>query len=203
MISSSGIPAVVPPGRLAEPGQPVLPLADGLELRPWQLTDADADALLTAGQDPDISRWNLFSVADRAEARTRIERLHARRRAETGAIWAIAPQGGAAVGLAGLNAVDLAAGTAEVLYWVLPPARGTGLAVRAARRLSRWALDDLGLHRLVLCHSVANPASCRVAEKAGFRYEGTQRSALLHADGWHDQHLHARVAGDPAPPDPA
>ncbi|MGV9929343.1 GNAT family N-acetyltransferase [Streptomyces olivaceoviridis] len=197
MISSFGIPAVVPPGRLAEPGQPVLPLADGLELRPWQLTDADADALLTAGQDPDISRWNLFSVADRAEARARIERLHARRRAETGAIWAIAPHGGAAVGLAGLNAVDLAAGTAEVLYWVLPPARGTGLAVRAARRLSRWALDDLGLHRLALCHSVANPASCRVAEKAGFRYEGTQRSALLHADGWHDQHLHARVAGDP------
>ncbi|CAM5701030.1 MULTISPECIES: GNAT family N-acetyltransferase [Streptomyces] len=197
MISSSGIPAVVPPGRLAEPDQPVLPLADGLELRPWQPTDADADALLTAGQDPDISRWNLFSVADRAEAGERIERLHARRRAETGAIWAIAPHGGAAVGLAGLNAVDLAAGTAEVLYWVLPPARGTGLAVRAARRLSLWALDDLGLHRLVLCHSVANPASCRVAEKAGFRYEGTQRSALLHADGWHDQHLHARVAGDP------
>ncbi|WP_030986861.1 GNAT family N-acetyltransferase [Streptomyces sp. NRRL WC-3744] len=197
MISSSGIPAVVPPGRLAGPDQPVLPLAGGLELRPWLLTEADADALLTAGQDPDISRWNLFSVADRADARARIERLHARRLAETGAIWAIAPHGGAAVGLAGLNAVDLAAGTAEVLYWVLPAARGTGLAVQAARRLSRWALDDLGLHRLILCHSVANPASCRVAEKAGFGYEGTQRSALLHADGWHDQHLHARVAGDP------
>ncbi|MEV5149529.1 GNAT family N-acetyltransferase [Streptomyces sp. NPDC052727] len=197
MISSSGIPAVVPPGRLAESDQPVLPLDGGLELRPWQLTDADADALLAAGQDPDISRWNLFSLADRAEARARIERIHARRRAETGAIWAIAPRGGAAVGLAGLNDVDLAAGTAEILYWVLPPARGTGLAVQAARRLSRWALDDLGLHRLILCHSVANPASCRVAEKAGFSYEGTQRSALLHADGWHDQHLHARVATDP------
>ncbi|MET8772460.1 GNAT family N-acetyltransferase [Streptomyces sp. NPDC004658] len=197
MISSSGIPAVVPPGRLAEPDQPVLPLPGGLALRPWQSTDADADALLTAGQDPDITRWNLFRVADRAEARARIERMHARRRAETGAVWAIAPDGGAPVGLAGLDDVDLAAGTAEILYWVLPAARGTGLAAQAARRLSRWAMDDLGLHRLILCHSLANPASCRVAEKAGFGYEGTQRSALLHADGWHDQHLHARVAGDP------
>ncbi|WP_225825837.1 GNAT family N-acetyltransferase [Streptomyces naphthomycinicus] len=197
MINSSGIPAVVPAGRLADPDQPVLPLAGGLELRPWRLDDADADALHTAGRDPAISHWNLFSVGSRDEARARIERLHARRRAETGAIWAIAACGGAPVGLAGLNDVDLAGGTAEVVYWVLPEARGGGIAVAAARRLSRWALDDLGLHRLTLCHSTANPASCRVAEKAGYAAEGTRRSSLLHTDGWHDQHVHARVAGDP------
>ncbi|MFI2759176.1 GNAT family N-acetyltransferase [Streptomyces echinatus] len=198
MINSSGIPAVVPAGRLADRDQPVLPLPGGLELRPWRLDDADADALHTAGQDPAISRWNLFTVAGRDEARARIERLHARRRAETGAIWAVAPTGGAAVGLAGLNDVDLAGGTAGVVYWVLPEGRGRGIAVAATRRLSGWALDELGLHRLVLCHSTANPASCRVAEKAGYTAEGTHRSALLHADGWHDQHVHARVAGDPA-----
>ncbi len=70
------------------------------------------------------------------------------------------------------------------------------MAVEAVRRLSAWALDDLGLHRLRLCHSVANPASCRVAEKAGYSFEGTMRGALLHADGWHDEHLHALVRGD-------
>ncbi|MBL1084389.1 GNAT family N-acetyltransferase [Streptomyces actinomycinicus] len=198
MINTPGIPAVVPAGRLADHDQAVLPLPGGLELRPWRLDDADADALHSAGQDPAISHWNLFSVGSRDEARARIGRLHARRQAETGVIWAVAPTGGAAVGLAGLNDVDLAGGTAEVVYWVLPEARGGGLAVAATRRLSRWALDDLGLHRLTLCHSTANPASCRVAEKAGYTAEGTLRSALLHADGWHDQHVHARVAGDPA-----
>lgn len=25
----------------------------------------------------------------------------------------------------------------------------------------------------------------------GFTLEGTMRSALLHEDGWHDEHLHA------------
>ncbi|MGW3354596.1 GNAT family N-acetyltransferase [Streptomyces bungoensis] len=197
MISGPGIPDAVPAGRLADGEQPVLALPGGLELRPWRLDDADADSLLAAGQDPSISRWNLFTVADRPEARARIERLHARRHAETGVIWAVAPPGAAALGLAGLNDVDLAGGTAEVVYWVLPRARGNGVAVAAARRLSRWALDELGLHRLGLYHSTANPASCRVAEKAGFRHEGTLRSAQPHTDGRHDLHLHARVAGDP------
>ena len=35
-----------------------------------------------------------------------------------------------------------------------------------------------------------------MAAKAGFALEGTKRSALLHADGWHDMHLHARIRGD-------
>ncbi|MFG2357073.1 GNAT family N-acetyltransferase [Streptomyces sp. NPDC048521] len=195
MISSTGIPDVVPAGRMAYHGQPVLGLPDGRELRPWR--PDDADPLLAAGQDPAIRRWNLFTVADRAEARTRIARMHERWRAETGAVWAVARPGGPAVGLIGLNDVDLAGGAAELVYWLLPEARGGGVAVEAARRLSRWALDELGLHRVRLCHSTANPVSCRVAEKAGFTFEGTQRGALLHADGWHDQHLHARVAGDP------
>jgi len=81
-------------------------------------------------------------------------------------------------------------------YWVTAAARGRGTAVRAAVALSRWALDDLGLHRLDLQHAVANTGSCRVADKAGYAYEATLRSSVLHADGWHDMHVHARIAGD-------
>ncbi|ANP51208.1 RimJ/RimL family protein N-acetyltransferase [Streptomyces griseochromogenes] len=195
MIFDHGIPDVVPAGRMADRDQPVLALPGGLELRPWRTDDADADALLAGGQDPAIRQWNLFSVGSRDEAGARIRRMHERWRAETGAVWAIARPGGPPLGLTGLNAVDLAGGTADIMYWVLPESRGGGIVVETARRVSRWALDDLGLHRLRLCHAVANPASCRVAEKAGYAFEGTMRSSLLHADGWHDEHLHALVAG--------
>ncbi|GHI03729.1 acetyltransferase [Streptomyces cellostaticus] len=195
MISDHGIPGVVPAGSMADRSQPVLVLPGGLELRPWRTDDADADALLAGGQEPAIRQWNLFSVGSRDEARARIERMHERWRAETGAVWAIARPGGPPLGLAGLHAVDLAGGSADIMYWLLPESRGGGIVVQAARRLGRWALDELGLHRLRLCHAVANPASCRVAEKAGYAYEGTMRSSLLHADGWHDEHLHALVAG--------
>lgn len=200
------IPPVVPAGRMADNAQPVLDLpgngngngsdtGDGLELRPWRTTDAGA--LVAASHDPAISQWNLLPAVSEDEAHARIERMHERWTTERGAVWAIArPGGGDVLGLAALIGIDLHRGNAEIGYWVLPAGRGAGIAVEAARRLTRWALDDLGLHRLTLCHSVANMASCRVAEKAGFRLEGTLRSSLLHADGWHDQHLHARVRGD-------
>ncbi|GIF74642.1 GNAT family N-acetyltransferase [Asanoa siamensis] len=189
---TSAVPPVVPPGSLATLAQPVLALAGDVELRPWRVSDADA--LVAAGQDPAIRRWNLLVVASAAEARERIARMGARWRHEQGAIWAIARSGGGpAVGLIGLDGLDLAGGSAEILYWLLPAGRGRGAAVEATRRLSRWAFDDLGLHRLRLCHATANEASCRVATKAGFAVEGTMRSALLHEDGWHDQHLHARI----------
>ncbi|WP_370743368.1 GNAT family N-acetyltransferase [Streptomyces sp. LUP47B] len=106
------------------------------------------------------------------------------------------PRPGDILGLAAWIDVDLDRGHAEIAYWVLPAGRGIGIAVEATRRLTDWALHDLGLHRLTLCHAVANESSCRVAEKAGFPLEGTMRHALLHSDGRHDQHLHARVRGD-------
>jgi RimJ/RimL family protein N-acetyltransferase len=175
--------------------QPLLGLDGGLRLRPWAI--ADADALVAAAADPDIRRWNLLSVQTLDDARARITRMHDRWAAETGAIWAVAElDSDAAIGLAGLNDIALDHGSAEILYWLLPAARGRGAAVEATARLTRWAFEEVGLHRLRLCHSVHNPASCRVAAKAGFALEGTMRSELLHEDGWHDQHLHARIAGD-------
>ncbi|QHC24496.1 GNAT family N-acetyltransferase [Streptomyces sp. GS7] len=188
------IPAVVPAGRMARLGQPVLGLPGGMELRPWRLSDAGA--LFAAGQDPAIRRWNRMVVETTDDACERIARMRRRWQDELSAIWAVAQPGGEAVGLIGWGDIDLHGGSAEILYWMLPEARGSGVVVEATRRVSHWALNDLGLHRLRLCHSTANPASCRVAVKAGFSLEGTMRSALLHADGWHDEHLHALVQGD-------
>jgi RimJ/RimL family protein N-acetyltransferase len=94
----------------------------------------------------------------------------------------------------------LGGGLAQVSYWTLPRARGRGVAVAATRRLARFAFDDLGLVRLELMHSTVNPASCRVASKAGFAAEGVARQALQHADGWHDMHRHARLRDDETQP---
>jgi RimJ/RimL family protein N-acetyltransferase len=55
----------------------------------------------------------------------------------------------------------------------------------------------LRLHRIELCHAVANPASCRVADRAGYRAEGTLRESYRYGDGRrYDEHLHARLATD-------
>ncbi|WP_243707898.1 GNAT family protein [Micromonospora sp. KC606] len=86
---------------------------------------------------------------------------------------------------------------ASVGYWTVAAARGAGVASRAVSALTRWALAELRLHRIELCHAVANPASCRVAERAGYRAEGTLGEAYRYGDGRrHDEHLHARLATD-------
>ena len=182
---------VAPAGTLSRTAQPTVQAGE-LVLRPW--AEADAAALITAFADPSIQRWHARTVESAAEARAMIARYNQAWRSETAAHWAIT--GPEVLGRVALRSIDLEEGVAEIAYWVTGAARGRGAAPRAAAALAAWALADLGLHRLDLEHAVANTASCRVAQKAGFAYEGTRRSAVLHADGWHDMHLHARIQGD-------
>jgi RimJ/RimL family protein N-acetyltransferase len=67
----------------------------------------------------------------------------------------------------------------EIAYVVAPNARGRGIASGAVTLLSAWAFERLGLARLQLSIRPDNVASRRVAEKAGYSYEGTLRSAKL------------------------
>ncbi|MFI5829136.1 GNAT family N-acetyltransferase [Streptomyces sp. NPDC051578] len=198
MIASTA--PVVPPGRMSGGGQPSFRLASGFVLRPWQ--PDDADVLVASCRDPAVRQWNRPVDLTLDAAIEKIARWQQVWQAEEAAIWAVCRCAQARpVGLIGLADVDLRGGDAEFLYWLLPDGRGHGVMVDATVRISRWAVDELGLHRLRITHSVANPASCRVATRAGFPLEGVMRSALLHADGWHDEHLHARVQGDPWPSD--
>ena len=178
----------LPAGTLAAFVQPVLH-GDGLRLRPWQA--ADADTVVAAYADPDIQRWHCRSMT-LTEARDWVARWPARWRAETGAGWAVT-DGDQVAGQISLRRIDLAEGLAEVSYWVLPHARGRGVAGRALSTLTGWSFATLGLHRVEVCHSTANLVSCRVADRAGYALEGTKRGEVRHTDGWHDMHLHARV----------
>lgn len=115
-------------------------------------------------------------------------------REERDASWAVTEAGtDRLLGYAALRGLSLSHGHAQVTYWVLPDARLRGVASRAARAVTRWAMDELQLHRLELRHSILNAPSCRVAERLGYALEGTLVKAMLHTDGWHDTHLHARV----------
>ncbi len=164
-----------------------------IELRPW--VAGEVPALLAAFEDPAIRHWHMRRIDSADEAREWIAGWADRWEAETDAGWAAVERGsGELLGQAALRTANLAFGYAQITYWVVPAVRGRGVASAAAREVARWAFDDLGLHRLTIHHSVHDEASCRVAARVGFPLEGTMRSALLHDDGWHDMHVHARVA---------
>ena len=186
-------PPTVPAGSLTTGPQPTLPAEGGLVLRPW--ADGDAPAVLAAYRDPEIRRWHTRRPASPEQVLQWFAHLRCSWQEETGASWAVT-RGDELVGRMALGGFNLDDGEAGCAYWVVPAARGAGVASRALRAVSGWALGDGRLHRLWLDHSTGNAASCRVAVKAGFRLEGTKRSAAVHDDGRHDMHLHARVRGD-------
>ncbi|MET7324129.1 GNAT family N-acetyltransferase [Streptomyces sp. NPDC005549] len=186
---------VLAPGTLSRTPQPTLPTGDGLVLRPWRTEDAPA--VHAAFQDPVLRHWHVRAADSEEEVRGWITEWQRAWKGERNVQWAVADAADdRLLGRVALREMVLGDGVAEVAYWTTAGARGRGVAARATRTLARWALDEIGFQRLELSHAVANEASCRVAEKTGFALEGTKRSALLHADGWHDMHLHARVRGD-------
>jgi ribosomal-protein-alanine N-acetyltransferase len=63
--------------------------------------------------------------------------------------------------------------------------------------LSDFGLDTLGLRRVEVNAAVTNPASRRVAEKAGFELEGIRRSWRTVAGVPTDFAVYARTADRP------
>jgi [ribosomal protein S5]-alanine N-acetyltransferase len=93
---------------------------------------------------------------------------------EEAATFAICDSTGSCAGHVFVNLTGMRRGS--VGYWLLPEMRGEGLASRAVKLVSRWALRDLALARLALLTEPANRRSQRVAERNGFRKEGVLRS---------------------------
>ena len=187
----------------AEPeGGPRVSLyGDGIRLRPWE--PGDEAILLAAIEDPAIQLYTGLGVVgsgpapvtDAASAAALIER---RRRWEVPA-WVIEDAGdGTAYGHVAIYHLDLQwQRDGEVGYWLLPGARGKGVAARSVRLVTRYAFQVLGLHRLNLWHAVENPASCRVAEACGFAREGLTRESWRCGDGVaRDEHLHGLLEAD-------
>jgi ribosomal-protein-alanine N-acetyltransferase len=78
-------------------------------------------------------------------------------------------------------------------YWIDKNYANRGLTTQAVQLLSQFGFLQLGLHRIEINVRPENAASCRVAEKAGFHFEGF-RPAFLHIDGaWRDHNCYVKV----------
>ncbi|MFI2104311.1 GNAT family N-acetyltransferase [Isoptericola sp. NPDC019693] len=176
-----------------DPEQPVLDVpAAGARLRPWRVEDAAAVRAVYA--DAAIQQWHVRVLESDDEAREVLDGWRAGWADGRESSWAVADATDDSVVL-GRTAVKTfdPHGVGAVAYWTAPAARGRGVAPAALVVAAGWAFAA-GFHRLELVHSTDNPSSCRVAEKAGFEAEGVLRQSVRHLDGWHDMHLHARLA---------
>jgi RimJ/RimL family protein N-acetyltransferase len=142
-------------------------LSDGVvTLRPPD--ERDLTAIDLGIHDPDVVRW--FGQPDASA--TEVLELNRRRWADGSPTVAICELDGSCVGHVWVNVSTDDQKTGSVGYWLLPEARGRGLATRAVRLISDWALHDLGMTRLRLFTEPANEQSQRVAQRSGFRRIG-------------------------------
>jgi RimJ/RimL family protein N-acetyltransferase len=157
--------------------------------------DDDIDALLPLIGDRDIAATTLriphpYARKDAEQffefARTKVAEGHA--------VFAIEFEGKLS-GTLGLHAT-LEHRKAELGYWVGKPFWGQGIVTEAAAEAIRWGFEEHGLNRIYAGCFSENPASIRVLEKLGFKFEGVSRQHLLKWGQFKDVHQYAMLARD-------
>lgn len=171
------------------------PLSNGkILLREW--TIQDLPAIEQASHDPYIPAIttipSLYTYATGVEW---LERQQQHVSEGTGLPFCIADvQTNEALGLIALWLRNRSQGRAHFGYWVIPKARGRGIASVALRLLSTWAWESLAIPRLELLVEPWNVASQRVAKQAGFLQEGVLHSYIEIGGTRCDMMMYARIA---------
>ncbi len=169
-----------------------------LQLRPIRLRDARALLALVEANRAWLRRWLPWLDAHQQLDQTRafidrIRDLERRGITLTCGLWAR----GELVGMVGFNWIDRPNRTGHVGYWIDEAHAGQGLITRAVAALLAHGFGPLGLHRVEIRAAVRNRASRAVAERLGFRHEGTLRQAEWLYGKPVDHALYGRLATDP------
>jgi RimJ/RimL family protein N-acetyltransferase len=156
----------MPAGKRTEGGSKES-IDDGVvHLRPSD--DRDLEAIETGIHDFDVVRWLGRPAGSAAD----VLELNRNREADGSPTFSICGADDACVGLVWVNRSTRDRAIGYVGYWLLPAARGRGLATRAVRLLATWAFRELELSSLRLLTEPANEPSQRVAERSGFHRAG-------------------------------
>lgn len=103
---------------------------------------------------------------------------------------------GGFVGGTGLHRMDWTRRHFEIGYWCRTGQQRRGYVAEAVQALTRSAFDQLQARRIEIRMDNGNERSRRVAERAGFRFEGVLRGDSLTPSGeLRDTRVYARVRG--------
>lgn len=110
---------------------------------------------------------------------------------------------GAMAGSAELNNMDLFTGKAGVGYWLGEEFLGKRIITSVVKDLISVGTQLYSIRRFEIAAASENLASRKVAERLGFRHEGTQQRAYRVADLWFDQEIYGLLIDEKAEPDGA
>lgn len=152
-----------------------------LVLRPFALTDAPDVERLAGDREVAANTLNIPHPYDQATAELWISTHEVSYEVGQQVTFAIADR----VTQALMGAVSLTINTeherAELGYWLGKEFWGCGYGTEAAAAVLRYAFEVRQVNRVFACHFTRNPASGRVMQKIGMRYEGRLRQ---HVKKW-------------------
>jgi RimJ/RimL family protein N-acetyltransferase len=146
--------------------------AAGIRIRRFR--DADAGAFAAATHDPEIvAHSGLPASHTPASARDLFRRFDAA--AEFVQLAIADAEADALLGTVILFNVARHEARCEVGFWLVPGARGRGVATVAVGLICDWAVREWGIERFDAHSDVDNPAAHAVLERNGFSREGVLR----------------------------
>ncbi|MEU5907695.1 GNAT family N-acetyltransferase [Micromonospora sp. NPDC047467] len=167
------------------------------ELRIRPMEEQDLDAVVQTCQDPETIRWTTVpDPYERADAQWYQGFGQDAWARGDAACFVIADQADRYVASLDLRLSPADPLLADVGFMTAPAFRGRGYLPAALIALSAWGFTTLGLARIEWKANVGNKSSRRVAEKAGFTFEGTARGGLQHRGERMDVWVAALLAED-------
>ena len=82
---------------------------------------------------------------------------------------------------------------AEVGYWLAEKYWNKGIMTKAVKLITKFGFSKLKLKRMAIRVLLFNKASRRVAEKAGYKFEGILRKDIKKGNKFLDDYLFAKV----------
>lgn len=146
------------------------------EIRKWNLCDAaDLAAALSNKKILDNLRDGLPYPYTERDGEEYISAMLSADENEVFA-FAITVDGKAVGSIGAFRQGNIHRQTAELGYYLAEEYWGRGLMTEAVMQICRYVFEKSDIIRIFAEPFAHNAASCRVLEKAGFRYEGTLRS---------------------------
>ncbi len=95
------------------------------------------------------------------------------------------------VGAIGIFHISKTNRLAEIGYWIGVPYWNQGFCTEAAAGIIRYAFEVLELNRVQARHLTNNPASGRVMQKVGMKFEGILRQSIYRWGKFEDAAIYA------------
>jgi len=173
---------------------PVL-TTERLTLRPFEMSDAPAMQRLVSAPEVAYNTLRIPHPYPDGAAEEWISSHQQSSDDDAEVVFAITlRESGEFVGVIGLRPAPH--DKAEIGYWIGVPYWGRGYATEAVGAVIRFGFESLSLHRIESNHFTRNPASGRVMEKNGMRYEGLLRGAVKKGDEYLDIRFYGILRGD-------